>query len=76
VFPTNARASGFGLAQSAGRIASAGIIPGILLVMNAYGVPAVFILIAASLIIAAIAVTQVGPEARGRGLDEVAPPTA
>jgi len=44
--------------------------------MNAYGVPAVFILIAASLIIAAIAVTQVGPEARGRGLDEVAPPTA
>jgi hypothetical protein len=41
--------------------------------MNAYGVPAVFILIAVSLI---IAVTQVGPEAFGRGLDEVTPPTA
>ncbi|HTZ34681.1 MAG TPA: MFS transporter [Stellaceae bacterium] len=76
VFPTNARASGFGLAQSAGRIASAGIIPGILIVMNAYGVPAVFIAIAVSVAIAAIAVTQVGPEARGRALDEVAPPTA
>ena len=76
VFPTNARASGFGLAQSAGRIASAGIIPGILIVMNAYGVPAVFIAIAVSLVIAAIAVTQVGPESRGLALDEVAPPTA
>lgn len=76
VFPTNARASGFGLAQSAGRIASAGIIPGILIVMNAYGVPAVFIAIAVSVAIAAFAVTQVGPEARGMALDEVAPPTA
>jgi len=37
VFPTNARASGFGLAQSAGRIASAFIIPGILIVMNFTG---------------------------------------
>jgi putative MFS transporter len=76
VFPTNARASGFGLAQSAGRIASAGIIPGILIVMNAYGVPAVFIAIAISLAIAAFAVTRVGPEARGLALDAVAPPTA
>ncbi|MBV9553196.1 MAG: MFS transporter [Alphaproteobacteria bacterium] len=76
VFPTNARASGFGLAQSAGRIASAGIIPGILIVLNAYGVSAVFVAIAISLIIAAIAVTRVGPEARGMALDAVAPPTA
>src|SRR5215472_9897786 len=76
VFPTNARASGFGLAQSAGRIASAGIIPGILILMNAYGVPAVFIAIAVSVAIAAFAVTRVGPEARGVALDEVAPPTA
>ena len=75
VFPTNARASGFGLAQSAGRIASAGIIPGILIVMNAYGVSAVFIAIAVAVAIAAVAVTQVGPEARGRALDAVAPPT-
>ncbi len=75
VFPTNARASGFGMAQSAGRIATAFIIPGILVVMNAYGVSAVFITIAISVIIAAIAVTTVGPEARGLALDEVAPPT-
>jgi putative MFS transporter len=76
VFPTNARASGFGLAQSAGRISTAGIIPLILVVMNAYGVSAVFMAIAVSGLIAAIAVTQVGPEARGLALDEVAPPTA
>ena len=76
VFPTNARASGFGLAQSAGRIATAGIIPAILWIMNAYGVSTVFIAIAISVAIAAVAVTQVGPEARGLALDEVAPPTA
>lgn len=76
VFPTNARASGFGMAQSAGRIATAGIIPLILIVMNAYGVSAVFIAIAIAVAIAAFAVTQVGPEARGLALDEVAPPTA
>jgi MFS transporter, putative metabolite:H+ symporter len=76
VFPTNARASGFGLAQSAGRLSTAFIIPLILIVMNAYGVSAVFIAIAISVAIAAFAVTQVGPEARGLALDEVAPPTA
>jgi putative MFS transporter len=75
VFPTNARASGFGMAQSAGRIATAFIIPGILIVMNAYGVSAVFIVIAVSVVIAAVAVTRVGPEARGQALDAVAPPT-
>ncbi|MBV9862741.1 MAG: MFS transporter [Alphaproteobacteria bacterium] len=75
VFPTNARASGFGLAQSVGRIATAGIIPGILLLQNRAGLPAVFLAIAASLVIAAGAVIKVGPEARGRPLDEVAPPT-
>jgi len=75
VFPTNARATGFGMAQSAGRIATAGIIPAILLIQNSYGLPAVFVAIAISLIIAAVAVTQVGPEARGLPLDEVAPPT-
>ena len=76
VFPTNARASGFGMAQAAGRLSTAFIIPGILIVMNAYGVSAVFITIAVSVIVAAIAVTMVGPEARGLALDEVAPPTA
>ena len=75
VFPTNARASGFGMAQSAGRIASAGIIPGILLIQNLYGLTAVFLAIAVSLVIAAVAVTRVGPEAQGLALDDVAAPT-
>ena len=75
VFPTNARATGFGMAQSAGRIASAGIIPGILLIQTAYGFATVFVTIAVALVIAAVAVTQVGPEARGLALDEVAQPT-
>jgi MFS transporter, putative metabolite:H+ symporter len=75
VFPTNARATGFGLTQSAGRVASAVIIPGILLIERSYGFTAVFVAIAITLVIAAAAVTQVGPEARGRALDEVAPLT-
>jgi MFS transporter, putative metabolite:H+ symporter len=73
VFPTNARATGFGLAQSAGRLASAFIIPAILIIQRGYGLTAVFISIAIMLVIAAVAVTQVGPEARGVALDEVAP---
>jgi putative MFS transporter len=75
VFPTNARATGFGLCQSVGRIATAFIIPGILLIQHSYGFTAVFVAIAITLVIAAVAVTQVGPEARGRALDEVAPLT-
>ena len=76
VFPTNARASGFGIAQSAGRIATAGIIPLILIIQNSYGFATVFVAIGVTLAIAAFAVTQVGPEARGLALDEVAQPTA
>ena len=76
MFPTNARATGFGMAQSAGRLASAGIIPGILVIQNGYGITAVFVAIAVMLVIAAVAVTQVGPESRGLALDEVAAPTA
>lgn len=76
VFPTNARATGFGLAQSAGRLASAVIIPTILLIQHSYGFAAVFAAIAVALVVAAVAVTQVGPEARGLALDEVAAPTA
>ena len=75
VFPTNARATGFGMAQSAGRIASAVIIPSILIIQRGYGLTAVFVAIAVTLVIAAVAVTQVGPEARGVALDEVAPLT-
>ena len=58
-----------------GASGTAFIIPGILIVMNAYGVSAVFIAIAVSVIAAAIAVTTVGPELRGKALDAVAAPT-
>jgi len=75
VFPTNARATGFGLAQSVGRLATAGIIPAILIIQNGYGFATVFVTIAVMLVIAAVAVTQVGPESRGLALDAVAPPT-
>jgi MFS transporter, putative metabolite:H+ symporter len=76
VFPTNARASGFGLCQSAGRLGAIIIIPSILWIQNAWGRATVFALLAVLLAAAAIAVTQVGPEAKGLALDEIAPPTA
>jgi MFS transporter, putative metabolite:H+ symporter len=75
VFPTNARASGFGWAAGVGRLATAGIVPGILLVRTAFGLTAVFVSLAVVLVIAAVAVTQLGPEARQKSLDEIAPPT-
>ena len=75
VFPTNARASGFGLSQAAGRIAAFFAIPGFLWLQRGFGLNAVFIAMAVIVAIAAIAVTQVGPEPRGVALDEVAPPT-
>jgi MFS transporter, putative metabolite:H+ symporter len=75
VFPTNARATGFGLAQSIGRLATAGIIPAILIIQHQYGFATVFAAIGVLLVIAAVAVTKVGPEARGLALDEVAPLT-
>jgi MFS transporter, putative metabolite:H+ symporter len=76
VFPTNARASGFGLAQAAGRIGAFFTIPAFFWVEKSFGLNAVFVGIAIIVAIAAIAVTQVGPEPRGLALDEVAPPTA
>jgi putative MFS transporter len=75
VFPTNARASGFGWAAGVGRLATAFIMPTILWVQNSYGLMTVFVCLAILLLIAAGAVTQLGPEARQKGLDEVAPPT-
>ncbi len=75
VFPTNARASGFGWAAGVGRLATAGIVPAILWVQNGWGLTAVFVCLAIVLLIAAVSVTQLGPEARQKGLDEVAPPT-
>ena len=76
VFPTNARASGFGLCQAAGRIGAAVAIPAILWVYTGWGLNAVFAMLAVLVAVAAFAVTKVGPEARGLALDEVAPPTA
>jgi len=75
VFPTNARATGFGLAQSAGRITTAIVIPAILVIQRGYGLAAVFMAIGTMLVIASFAVTRVGPESRGLALDEIAEPT-
>jgi putative MFS transporter len=75
VFPTNARASGFGWASGVGRLMTAVILPTILLVQNTWGLTTVFVCLATLLFIAAISVTQLGPEAKLRGLDEIEPPT-
>jgi len=75
VFPTNARASGFGWASGVGRLATAFILPTILWVQNAWGLTTVFVCLATLLFIAAGSVTQLGPEAKQKGLDEIAPPT-
>lgn len=76
VFPTNARASGFGLAQAAGRLGAFFAIPAFFWVQKAFGLNAVFVGIAVIVAIAALAVSWVGPEPRGLALDEIAPPTA
>jgi MFS transporter, putative metabolite:H+ symporter len=75
VFPTNARASGFGWAAGVGRLATAFIMPTILWVQNGWGLTTVFVCLAIMLVIAAAAVTQLGPEAKQKGLDEIAAPT-
>jgi putative MFS transporter len=75
VFPTNARASGFGWAAGVGRLATAGIIPMIPWIANNWGQPTVFATLAAFLLIAAVSVNFIGPEARQKGLDEIAAPT-
>jgi MFS family permease len=46
VFPTNARASGFGLAQAAGRIGAVVAIPSILWIYTGFGLNVVFAMIA------------------------------
>jgi putative MFS transporter len=75
VFPTNARASGFGIASGMGRLATAFIIPAILWIQNGFGVTAVFACVAILLVIAAFSVARIGPESRGVALDLLAPPT-
>src|SRR5450830_1599959 len=66
VFPTNARASGFGWAAGVGRLATAFIVPTILWVQTGYGLTTVFVCLAIVLVIAAGAVTQLpGSQAKG-----------
>jgi len=72
VFPTSARASGFGISAGVGRLANAFAMPAILAIQVSQGLPGVVIFLAILLLIAAVAVTQLGPEAKGRGLDELA----
>ena len=66
VFPTNARASGFGWAAGVGRLATAFIMPTILWVQNGYGLTTVFVCLAILLVIAAV----LGDAARPRGAAE------
>src|SRR5258708_35050895 len=75
VFPTNARASGFGWAHSGGRIGAAIIVPGFLFIQTTWGVPAVFGTIAVMLAVAAVTVVQLVSETRGFAFDAIAPPT-
>jgi len=75
VFPTNERASRFGWASGVGRLATAFILPTILWIQNGWGLTTVFACLATLLFIAAVSVTQLGPEARQKGLDEIAQPT-
>ncbi len=74
VFPTSARASGFGMAAGVGRLATAGFIPVIPWIQAQFGFVAVFIAIATLLCVAAISINLIGPETRQKALEEVAAP--
>ncbi len=74
VFPSNARASGFGLAQSGGRIGAAIAFP-LIGIVSVYGLGYVMTGIAVMLAIAAFMVTKIGKELRGLALDTIAPIT-
>jgi putative MFS transporter len=69
VFPTQARASGFGMAAGIGRLATAAFVPALPMIQVAFGLPVVFLCIAALLVIAASALNFMGPETRRRSLD-------
>ncbi|HVM81824.1 MAG TPA: MFS transporter [Stellaceae bacterium] len=75
VFPTNARASGFGLAQSGGRLGAAANFFLIPVIQQNFGFGYVMTLIAVLLAVATIAVTQISSETKGLSLDTIAPPT-
>ncbi len=73
VFPTNARASGFGLAQSGGRLGSA-VAFYTIGILSSIGLGYVMTVIAVLLAIATVAVTQISAETKGLALDAIAPP--
>jgi MFS transporter, putative metabolite:H+ symporter len=74
VFPSNARATGFGLAQGGGRIGSAVSFP-VIGIVSTHGFGYVMAGIAVMMAIAAFAVTRIGEETRGLALDTIAPIT-
>ena len=63
------------MAAGVGRLMTAWMLPTVLWIQTGYGIPTVFACIAIVLLIAAAAVTKLGPESRRLGLDEIAPPT-
>jgi putative MFS transporter len=72
VFPTTARATGFGMSAGIGRLATAVFVPLLPLIQNNFGLPVVFDCIAALLVMAAAGLHLIGPESRRRALDEIA----
>jgi putative MFS transporter len=72
VFPTQARASGFGMAAGIGRLATAGFVPALPMIQHTYGLPVVFGTIAALMAIAASGLHLIGPETRRRSLESIA----
>ncbi len=71
LFPTRARATGCGTASGWGRVGALigpSVIP---LIMSNYGVEAVFTLGAAAFVIAALNVLILGPETKGRILEDI-----
>jgi putative MFS transporter len=72
VFPTQARASGFGMAAGIGRLATAGFVPALPWIQASFGLTAVFITVAVMLVLAAGGLRFIGPESRRRSLEEVA----
>lgn len=75
VFPTSARASGFGMAAGVGRLATAAFFPVIPWIQNSFGFTAVFVTLAGLLLIAAVGTNLIGPETRQRALEDIAPST-
>jgi len=73
VFPTNARASGLGIALGVSKLGA--LVSGYTVVfVQAFGTPAVFVLMAALLVVGAGAVLMIGRETKGLSLDVIAPP--